>query len=188
MNATTPTPHTPALLLHGLAAELHRTIDEFNSGFISGQDLYLTSKHLTASNAPLDNDPYCLHLQGIIADILGHAQAAIIAYTEAAIQLSLIEDTTREADAYTALARLHHRSNNLPAAIQAAQNAGILHLHHGNINGHCVHTLYTYALTTAMHDPEFLTTPHARTILHTISRTVYEAPDRYTHQPQTLAS
>lgn len=179
---------TEALLLHGTAAELHYHIDQYLTGMSSAQDLTLATWMLRFTHPTLmATDPYCLHLQGFISDMFGDAQEAIAAYTEAAIQLSLIEDPIREAAAYTALARIHHLTNNLPAAIHATQNATLLHLHEGNTTSYHLHTLTTYTLTTALHDPEFLTTPYAQTILTTIHKSTHNTHHLYTHTATTPA-
>jgi hypothetical protein len=59
----------------------------------------------------------------------GWTDKAISAYAEAAVQLSLIEDPTREAAAYTALARQQYHCGDIDSASRAASQAMFLYLH-----------------------------------------------------------
>lgn len=83
----------------------------------------------------------------MVCDELGLAQEAISAYTEAAVQLSIIGDSVREAAAYTALSFLYFRNENLRAVRWAAKQAAFLYVHLGDVTRHTVLRLYLFCLS-----------------------------------------
>lgn len=138
---------TTAQRVHGFAALLLKRLNDFNEGLTSGEEFHDAIELLNETYPPqLDDDPHGLHLQAMAYEELGLDQEAISAYSEAAVQLSIIGDSVREAAAYMALSLLYFRNENLRAAGWAANQAAFLYVHLGDTPRHTALRLYLFCL------------------------------------------